>query len=496
MRKVSKMQDKLYINGAWVPGSSGKMIDAVNPFDNEKFHSFSRGTTEDVNLAVEAARKAFDTGPWPRLSGHDRAEYLLKIADILEAKAEELANLEVTDNGKPLPEAQWDIGDTVSCFRYYADMAKTLDGEAKEVPVEMEGFSSRAVREPIGVAAAITPWNFPLLMSTWKVAPALAAGCTVVLKPSELASVSSLELGVAADEAGLPAGVLNIVTGMGLEAGDALTNHPHVDKIAFTGSVPTGIKVMSNAAQEVKAISLELGGKSPLVIFGDTPIDEAVEWIMNGIFWNQGEVCTATSRVLVEKSIYSELIERLAEEAKKIKIGSGFEEGVLLGPLVSQSQHRKVLRDIEKGIEQGARLVTGGGIPKGLEAGCFVEPTIFADAPLTSDIWNEEVFGPVVCVRSFESEAEAVELSNQSKYGLAAAVLSADLERAERVARSFRAGIVWINCSQPTFVEAPWGGYKQSGFGRELGEWGMNNYLETKQITTFDRSYPWGWYIK
>lgn len=490
------MQDKLYIDGTWEPGKSGEMIDAINPFNNEKFHSFTRGTYEDVDQAVKAARRAFDTGAWPRMSGHERAAYLFKIADVLETKSEELVNLEVMDNGKPLPEAQWDIGDTISCFRYYAEMAKTLDGWKQEIPIKMDGFSSRAVREPIGVAAAITPWNFPLLMSAWKVAPALAAGCTMVLKPSELASVSTLELGLAADEAGLPAGVLNIITGLGEEAGDALSNHSLVDKIAFTGSIPTGIKVMSNAAQDVKAISLELGGKSPLVVFGDTPVDEAVEWIMNGIFWNQGEVCTATSRVLAEKSIYKELLERLSEEAKRIKIGSGFEEGILLGPLVSQSQHRKVLAAIKKGIEEGAQLVTGGGIPNGLDDGCFVEPTIFADVPLTSYIWNEEIFGPVVCVRSFESESEAVELSNNSKFGLAAAVLSADIERAERVASKFRAGIVWINCSQPTFVEAPWGGYKQSGFGRELGEWGLNNYLETKQITTFDRSYPWGWYLK
>ncbi|WP_300442353.1 aldehyde dehydrogenase family protein [uncultured Mameliella sp.] len=490
------MQDKLYIGGAWVPSRTGKMIDAIDPFNNKKFHSFASGSIEDVDDAVNAARKAFDTGPWPEMSGQKRAEYLFKIADALEAKSEELALLEVRDNGKPLPEAQWDIGDTISCFRYYAEMAKTLDGRHQEVPVKMDGFTSRAVREPIGVAAAITPWNFPILMSAWKVAPALAAGCTIVLKPSELASVSSLELGVAAEQAGLPAGVMNIVTGLGDEAGEALSNHPLIDKIAFTGSVPTGIKVMSNAAQDVKAISLELGGKSPLVVFADTPIDEAVEWIMNGIFWNQGEVCTATSRVLVEKAIYEEVLTKLSEEAQKIRIGNGLEEGVLLGPLVSRGQQEKVLDAIEKGKASGARLIAGGEVPKGLEDGCFVEPTIFADVPLDSFIWNEEIFGPVVCMRSFDTEIEAVELANRSKYGLAAAVLSADVQRAERVASKFRAGIVWINCSQPTFVEAPWGGYKHSGFGRELGEWGLNNYLETKQITAFDRSYPWGWYIK
>ena len=252
---------------------------------------------------------------------------------------------------------------------------------------------------------------------------------------------------------------------------------------------------MATAARDIKAVSLELGGKSPLVVFADTPVEEAVEWILFGIFWNQGEVCSATSRVLIEESAYDAVMDRLVTEARKIKIGHGLEDGVLLGPLVSKSQHDKVLDWIETGKRE-ARLVSGGGIPAGLEDGCYVEPTIFADMPEDATIWTEEIFGPVVCVKSFKTEEEAIRLANDTRFGLGAAVMSKDLERAERVARAFRAGIVWVNCSQPTFTEAPWGGYKQSGFGRELGEWGLNNYLETKQITTWDAHRPWGWYIK
>jgi betaine-aldehyde dehydrogenase len=333
-------------------------------------------------------------------------------------------------------------------------------------------------------------------MAAWKVAPALAAGCTMVLKPSELTPLTALELGAIAAEAGLPKGVLNIVTGFGVEAGQPLSEHPGVDKLAFTGSIPTGAKIMATAARDIKTVSLELGGKSPLVVFADTPIEEAVEWIMFGIFWNQGEVCSATSRVLIEAPIYEAVLARLAEEARRIRIGPGLEDGILLGPLVSEGQHTKVLDAIRRGVDEGARLVAGGGVPEGLEAGCYVEPTILADPPLESWVWREEIFGPVVCTRPFETEEEAIRLANDSRYGLAAAVMSADLERAERVARAFRTGIDWINCSQPTFTEAPWGGMKQSGIGRELGEWGLNNYLEVKQITSWDRAKPWGWYLK
>ncbi|WP_377190488.1 aldehyde dehydrogenase family protein [Ruegeria meonggei] len=491
------MKNQLFINGQWTDAVSGEAFGVVDPSNREVFHQVARGGQQDIDAAVRAARDAFDTGPWPRMSGVERAEVLRRMGDKITRRVDELARLEVRDNGKPLPEAVWDIEDTAGCFHFYADLAERLDNSAEqEIALGMPEFASKAVKEPIGVAGAIIPWNFPMLMGAWKVAPALAAGCTMVLKPSELTPLTALEYGSIAEAAGLPAGVLNIVTGFGPEAGQPLTEHPDVDKLAFTGSIPTGSRIMATAAKDIKTISLELGGKSPMVVFADTPIEEAVEWIMFGIFWNQGEVCSATSRVLIEEEIYEPLMARLKEEAKKIKIGHGLEDGVLLGPLVSPSQHEKVLAAIERGKAEGARVVTGGGVPNGLEHGCYVQPTILADAPLDSWVWNEEIFGPVVCIRPFKTEEEGIALANASRFGLGAAVMSTDTERANRVARAFRAGIVWVNCSQPTFTEAPWGGYKQSGIGRELGEWGLNNYLETKQITTYDRSKPWGWYLK
>lgn len=491
------MRDRLFIDGDWRPAASGQMFDVTDPADGQVFHRVARGGAADIDAAVQAARAAFDTGPWRGMCGADRAAILRRIGDGIAARRDELARLEVRDNGKPLPEAQWDIDDTAGCFHYYAGLAEMMDSDSgQEIALSAPEFTSRAVREPVGVAGAIIPWNFPMLMAAWKVAPALAAGCTMVLKPSELTPLTALELGAIAQGAGLPPGVLNIVTGFGPEAGQPLSEHPGVDKLAFTGSVPTGSRIMAAAARDIKTVSLELGGKSPLVVFADTPLDEAVEWIMFGIFWNQGEVCSATSRVLVEASVHDALLDRLAQAARAIPIGHGLDEGVLLGPLASRGQQEKVLAAIAQGVADGARLVTGGGVPPGLEAGCYIQPTILADVPLDSAAWRDEIFGPVVCIRPFDTEAEAIALANDSRYGLAAAVMSADPDRAERVARAFRAGIVWINCSQPTFTEAPWGGYKQSGIGRELGEWGLANYLEVKQITRFDRSRPWGWYLK
>ena len=489
--------DQLYINGQFVSPINGGSFESFDPSDESLITRVAAGDAADVDLAVKAARTAFDEGPWPRLSGAERGRYLRRIAEGIRARQEQLAILEVRDNGKPLPEALWDIGDTAGCFEFYANLAEELDQKReKDVPLSDDRFSSVARKEPIGVAGAIVPWNFPMLMASWKIAPALAAGCSIILKPAEQTSLTALELARIAHEAELPPGVLNIVSGSGTQVGAALTAHPGVDKLAFTGSVPVGSRIMQAASQDIKNVTLELGGKSPFVIFADSDIEQAVEWILFGIFWNKGEVCSATSRVLVERSLYEPLLARLAEEAAKIRIGNGLEEGVLLGPLVNRSQYDGTLRAIARGLEEGARLVYGGERPAHLDKGFYLKPTVFADVPQDSWIWNEEIFGPVVCVRPFDSEEEAVKSANNSRFGLGAAVMSRDLERCERVARRFRAGIVWINCSQPTFTEAPWGGYKQSGIGRELGEWGLNNYLETKQITRYDSQQPWGWYIK
>lgn len=491
------MREKLFIDGQWVAPTAGGTLPVIDPATEETIFHAPAGTAPDIDRAVRAARRAFDHGPWPRLSGRERAGYLRRIAGIILARKEELARMEVHDNGKPLPEAIWDIEDTAGCFNFYAGLAEEMDEKPEDrIALADKRFSSRVVREPIGVAGAIIPWNYPLLMASWKVAPALAAGCTMVLKPSELTPLTALELGAIVAEAGLPAGVLNIVTGLGLDAGQPLSEHPGIDKLAFTGSVPTGAKIMAAAARDIKNVSLELGGKSPFVVFADSDIDKAVEWIMFGIFWNQGQVCSATSRVLVEESLYPDLLDRLVEEAAKIRIGNGLANGTLLGPLVSKGQYDKVLAAIERGKADGATVAGGGQRPAGLNTGYFLEPTILTDMAEDSFVWKEEIFGPVVCVKPFRDEQDAVRMANDSRFGLAAAVMSKDRARCERVARAFRAGIVWINCSQPTFTEAPWGGYKQSGIGRELGRWGLSNYLETKQITAFEADEPWGWYIK
>jgi len=486
----------LFIDGQWLAPQSGKHLEVFDPSDASLLAKVAAAGRTDVDLAVSAARRAFDEGSWPRLSGHERAGVLRRIADGIRARQDELAVLEVRDNGKPLPEAQWDIADAAGCFDFYADLAARLDDDERPIALSDKRFRASVVRQPVGVAAAVIPWNYPLLMAAWKVAPALAAGCAMVLKPSELTPLSALELATIVNSAGLPPGVLNVLPGLGSEAGAALVEHPGIDKIAFTGSVPTGSRIMQAAAREVKNISLEPGGKSPFIVFADSDIEAAVEWIMFGIFWNQGQVCSATSRVLVERSLYPALLQRLSDEAQKIRIGNGLEAGVLLGPLVSAGQHVKVSTAITQGIADGARLICGGKRPAEQDQGWFMQPTVFADVPLDCALWREEIFGPVVCVNPFDTEAEALQLANDSEFGLAAAVMSRDLQRCERVAQALQAGIVWINCSQPTFSELPWGGVKRSGIGRELGEWGLDNYLETKQITRYESSEAWGWYLK
>jgi len=491
------MLNKHFIAGQWQSPSTDETIDVINPATAEVFATVAAGKASDIDAAVAAARNAFDNGPWPKMLGKERAVVLRKMAAIINERLDELAIIEVNDNGKPFPEAQWDIEDTAGTFEFYAGLAEQLDENSEEVlDIPEPRFSSTVIKEPIGVAGAIIPWNYPMLMAAWKVAPALAAGCSMILKPSEVTPLAALELADIAHQAGLPAGVLNVVTGHGKDAGQALSEHKDVDKLAFTGSVPTGAKIMQVAARDIKNVSLELGGKSPLVVFADCDIEKAVEWIMFGVFWNQGQVCSSTSRILVEESLYPALLERLVKETKKITIGDGHKEGVLLGPLVNKTQQQKVLQAIARALDDGANILTGGGIPEGLESGYFVEPTILTDMAEDSWVWQEEVFGPVVCIKTFTTEADAIRMANDTRFGLAAAVMSKDNARCQRVAKAFRAGIIWINCSQPTFCEAPWGGYKQSGIGRELGKWGLNNYLETKQITSYDSDEPWGWYIK
>jgi betaine-aldehyde dehydrogenase len=486
---------RLFIDGAWVEPAGGEYFPIVNPATELVIGEAAAATAADVEKAVAAARAAFAT--WSKTTGAQRAVYLRAFAARVLERKEELARLEVADNGKPLPEALWDMDDVAGCFSMYADLAEELDGRQNEpLPLPDDRFKTLLRHEPVGVAAQVIPWNYPLLMAAWKVAPALAAGATVVLKPSELTPLTAVEMGSIATDIGLPKGVLNILTGFGGPAGDALVRHPGIDKIAFTGSVPTGAKIMARAAEDIKTVSLELGGKSPFVVFEDSDIEQAVEWIMFGIFWNQGQVCSATSRLLVQETIAPKLYARLAEEAQKIVIGDGMADGTLLGPLVSKSQYDKVVAAVDRGRKDGVKLLTGGNRPSSLNTGYFLEPTVFVDVPTDHPLWCEEVFGPVLAARSFKDEAEAIALANDSSFGLAAAVMSKDRARCSRVAEALEAGIVWINCSQPTFLQAPWGGVKKSGIGRELGRWGLENYLEVKQVTSYESDQAWGWYIK
>jgi betaine-aldehyde dehydrogenase len=491
---VNEHPNHNFVAGGWRRSTGDEVVQAINPATEEVFDQFCAATVEDASSAVEAATAAFPS--WRKVPARRRAEALRRVAAELEREQQELADLETLDNGKPIAESLWDIGDAIDCFRIYADLAETLEDERREmVALPDDRFLSEVRLEPVGVAAQIIPWNYPLLMAAWKVAPALAAGATCVLKPSEVTSMTALRLGAALERAEVPAGVCNIVTGYGAEVGPALTGHSSVRKVAFTGSVPTGQGIMRAAANDIKSISLELGGKSPILVFEDADIEAAVEWIIFGIFWNQGQVCSATSRLLVDERIANQLMERLVEEARKIKIGPGQDPSVKLGPIVSKQQQDAVHAFIERARAQGYNPLTGGQRPPGLNKGYFVEPTIFENPAVDSEIWQEEIFGPVLCVRRFRTEDEAIRLANSSRFGLAAAVMSADLDRADRVANALEAGIVWINCSQPTFQQAPWGGYKQSGIGRELGRWGLQNYLETKQVTRYVSDQPWGWYL-
>ncbi|KAI4376578.1 hypothetical protein MLD38_014324 [Melastoma candidum] len=489
---------QLFIDGEWKEPLLKNRIPIINPSTQQTIGDIPAATAEDVDVAVASARNALIRNKgqeWASASGSVRAKYLRAIAAKVTERKSELAKLEAIDCGKPLDEAAWDMDDVAGCFDYYAELAEGLDAKKKApVSIPMDSFKSYVLKEPIGVVGLITPWNYPLLMAAWKVAPALAAGCTAILKPSELASVTCLELGQICQEVGLPAGVLNILSGLGPEAGAPLAAHPNVDKVAFTGSSATGKKVMAAAAQVIKPVTMELGGKSPIIVFEDVDLDKAAEWTIFGCFWTNGQICSATSRLLVHESIASEFLDKLVKWSKNIKVSDPLEEGCRLGPVVSEGQYEKVLKFISTAKSEGATILCGGERPKHLSKGFFLEPAIITNVTPDMEIWKEEVFGPVLSVKIFSTEEEAIELANDTQYGLGAAVLSNDLERCERVTKAFQAGIVWINCSQPCFCQAPWGGNKRSGFGRELGEWGLDNYLTVKQVTQYVSTEPWGWY--
>ncbi|MEY4631293.1 MAG: Betaine aldehyde dehydrogenase [Pseudomonadota bacterium] len=484
---------KMFIGGEFVSAASGKTREVRDPGNNKVVALVPESSKEDIDAAVYQARQAFDHGPWRTTQALDRAKILFKIAEGIRARAPKLAELEVLSCGKPLAEAEYDIADAANCFDFYAGMATKIHGETMQVPANSLSF---VVREPIGVCGQIVPWNYPLLMSSWKLAPALAAGNTCVLKPSELTPLTALELAEILVEAGLPAGVVNIVTGPGPGCGDVLSAHPQVDKIAFTGGTNTGRSVMSAATGNLKKVSLELGGKNPNIVFADADFEAAVDGALFGAFANQGEVCSAGSRLLVDRKIHKRFVEAMLNKIPNIKLGHGLSEGVKMGPVVSRSHMEKIEGYIASGIAEGANLVCGGKRPaeKALVDGNFIEPTIFDDVTPSMKIAREEIFGPVLAVIPFDTEEEAIQIANDTEYGLAAGVWSRDINRALRVVRELRCGITWINTYHPTFNEMPWGGYKQSGTGRELGLYGIEEYLETKQVNINLDEAPIAWY--
>ncbi len=480
----------MLINGELRESESTSRIPVYDPSTEEVIAEIPDATAGDVDSAIAAARRAFDEDGWPQSTAQERGRVLFRIADKIRTEAAVLAELESRNTGKPIVEAEFDIADTATCFEYYGGLATKISGTVNPVP---DNALSLSLKEPVGVAGQIIPWNYPLLMAAWKLAPALAAGCTCVLKPAEQTPLTALKLAGWLSECGVPAGVVNVVTGLGETVGAHIVAHPQVDKIAFTGSAAVGKIIMKSAADTLKRVTLELGGKSPNIFFADADFEAAIDGALFGVFINQGEVCSAGSRVLVQRSIYPKFVEAMTEKARGIKLGAPLDRATKMGPLVSREQFERV-RQYQSIGKSEAKVAIGGGQPKSFARGYYVEPTIFYDVDNSARIAREEIFGPIAAVIPFDDEADAVKIANDSPFGLAAAVWSRDIYRALRMVKAIRAGIVWVNHMQPTYVEAPWGGYKQSGFGRELGLHGIDEYLETKQVHINLNEQPIGWY--
>ncbi|GLY11873.1 aldehyde dehydrogenase family protein [Pseudobacillus badius] len=468
---------KLFINGEFVESTSSRTFETVNPATGEVLTTVYEAGEKDIDFAVKAAKKAFEEGPWSRMSAAEKAKLLFKLADLIEENKEEFAQLDTLDNGKPISECRTvDIPGTFEMFRYFAGW--TTKNMGQTIPVS-GNFLNYTRHEPVGVVGQIIPWNFPVNMLSWKIAPALAAGCTVVLKPAEQTPLSALYFAELVHKAGFPAGVVNIVPGFGQIAGQALAEHPDVNKLAFTGSTAVGKHLMKQAADTMKRLTLELGGKSPNIILPDADLSKAIPGVFTGIMFNQGEVCSAGSRVYVHKSQYEEVISGMVALAKEVKLGNGLDEETTMGPLVSKKQQDRVFEYINIGIKEGAKLAAGGGKR---EEGFFIEPTIFTDVEEHMTIAKEEIFGPVVVVMSYDSVEEVIERANSSAYGLGAGVWTENLKTAHNIANQLKSGSVWINCYDAIDPASPFGGYKESGFGREMGSYALENYTEVKSV--------------
>lgn len=476
-----KKPKKLLIDGAWVDAESGKTFETYNPATEEVLTKVAEGGKADVDKAVKAARKAFEHGPWRKMAAHERARLLFKLADAIEAHADELAQIETLDNGKPIKESRWvDVMQTIETFRYYAGWCTKLEGETTNVNAN---FFTYTLREPIGVVGQIIPWNFPMLMAAWKLGPALACGNCVILKPAEQTPLSALRIGELAMEVGFPAGVLNIITGFGPDsAGEAISKHMDIDKVAFTGEDKTGKIIVQASTTNLKRVSLELGGKAPNIVFADSDLDAAVRGAITGIFFNQGQVCCAGSRLFIENKVHDEFMTKLTDRVGKMRQGNGMDEQTQIGPQVSKEQQERILGYVQAGSKEGAKLVCGGQRPKDLEKGYFVQPTVFDGVKNTMKIAQEEIFGPVLSVIPFNSMEQVAEEANAVNFGLSAGIWTQDIKKAHRLAAHLKAGTIWVNCYNVFDPAMPFGGYKMSGYGRELGKHSIELYTNIKSV--------------